>query len=410
MTTPLPPDPAIEQHRRLALSLLNPTPAQIDHGLQLHAHATVIDTYGFSAVAVPDVPSLLIARQQGATPTQLSRLLVQNIMTNMAIDLVQGAYFSQAWAASGVTCVNRNSGEETNVLDRLIRRLGHNTFVTDSLPATLTRATTADDIRCAKAAGKHCFLLTTNAVPLLNRLDSVESELSLIPIFRQLGVRMMHLTYNRRNLIGDGCAEPSDAGLSDLGIHTVKELNRQGIIPDLAHSSARTCLDAARHSTKPIVISHACCQALSPHCRNKSDDQLRAVADTSGFIGIAAIPAFLGGHGDIRAFLDHIDHAVKTIGADHVAIGTDVPYFPPGFQEALAQAQALPQPEFKVFDSLWHTNDRLFDPHWNQPTMVQSLAWTSWPIFTIGLVQRGYSDTQILKILGGNFLRVLQNA
>jgi membrane dipeptidase len=407
-STSFPPDPAIEQNRDLALSLLSPTPAQIQRGLELHAHATVIDAYGFSAIASPDLPSLFKARDQGAAPSHLARLLAQGLMTNMASDPLQAHYFSQAWAASGVTCVNRNSGEESNLLERLIRRLGHNTFVTDALPQTLTRATTPDDIRAAKAAGKHCFLFTTNAVPLQGRLDSIESELSLIPIFRQLGVRMMHMTYNRRNLIGDGCAELSDGGLSDLGIHAVAVMNQQGVIPDLAHSSARTALDTARHTTKPIVVSHACCQALNNHCRNKSDALMRAVADTGGFVGIAAMPAFLGGDGTIRAFLDHIHHAVTTIGIDHVAIGTDVPYFPPGFHDAMAQAQTLPPSEVKVFDSLWPPNDALFRPEWNQPHMLQSLAWTNWPIFTVGLVQRGYSDSQILKLLGANFLRVLQ--
>jgi len=248
--------------------------------------------------------------------------------------------------------------------------------------------------------------LTTNGVPLPRSFRSTEEGVSSIQTFAQLGVKMMHLTYNRRNLIGDGCGEESDAGLSDFGVAVVKEMSRFGVIVDVAHSGNQTGIDAARHSSKPIVISHATCRALSAHCRSKTDEVIRAVADTGGFIGICCMSAFLQGSGDIIALLDHIEYAVKLVGADHVAIGTDTVALCHNTQ-AQEMANSGNRPCRLAFESLWPEGDELFNPHWYQPHMWQSLTWTNWPLFTVGLVQRGLSDEQIRKIIGSNALGVM---
>ena len=137
---------------------------------------------------------------------------------------------------------------------------------------------------------------------------------------------MMHLTYNRRNPIGDGCAEPANAGLSDFGRAVIAEMNKVGVIIDVAHSGWRTCQEAAEASARPIVSSHSACAALNHHHRCKPDDVMRAIADKGGTLGITNVPAFLGGSGCIDALLDHIDHAVQVVGVDHVTIGTDRAY------------------------------------------------------------------------------------
>lgn len=216
---------------------------------------------------------------------------------------------------------------------------------------------------------------------------------------------MMHLTYNRRNMVGDGCAEPGNAGLSDFGRAVVAEMNRVGVIVDVAHSGWRTSLEAAQMSERPIVASHSACCALNLHHRNKPDEVIRAIADTRGYIGICAVPAFLGGRGDIHALLDHIDHVARTFGVDHVAIGTDAAYV----SRRSEQEQAKVPPRRRTrpgWEHLWPADDPLFDLQWQQEHQRLSLAWTNWPLFTVGLVQRGYSDDDIQKILGGNVLRV----
>jgi hypothetical protein len=153
-----------------------------------------------------------------------------------------------------------------------------------------------------------------------------EEELRHIRVFFQLGCRMMHLTHNRRNPIGDGCAEPANAGLSDFGRAVVQEMNRVGTIVDVAHSGWQTCLDAARASKRPVVVSHSCAWALNHHHRCKPDEVIRAVVDTGGTMGITNVPAFLGTKGDIGTMLDHIDYVAGKFGVDHVTIGTDRAY------------------------------------------------------------------------------------
>jgi membrane dipeptidase len=125
-------------------------------------------------------------------------------------------------------------------------------------------------------------------------------------------------------------------------------------------------------------------------------------------MGITNVPPFLGRTGDIAALLDHIDHVAKTFGVEAVTIGTDRPY-----QSLLADAAWEQVPSRgrsrTRWEALWSPDDPLFGPEWKQESMVQSLLWTNWPLFTVGLVQRGYSDDDIRKIVGGNILRVARD-
>jgi len=267
----------------------------------------------------------------------------------------------------------------------------------------LCRAVTPDDIVAAKEEGRHCLYPIANGVPLPQDWVSVQEELRYIRVFFQLGCRMMHLTYNRRNMIGDGCAEPADAGLSDFGHAVIAEMNRVGVLVDVAHSGWRTSLEAAQVSERPMAASHSACCAVHEHHRGKPDEVIRAICDTGGYIGICCIPAFLGGGGDIRAMLDHIDHVVQKFGAEHVTIGTDVAYTS---SRAGEESAKIPRrgPTRSRWEALWRPDD--FGPEWRQEHQRQSMAWTNWPLFTVGLVQRGYSDDDIRNILGGNVLRV----
>ena len=218
---------------------------------------------------------------------------------------------------------------------------------------------------------------------------------------------MMHLTYQRRNMIGDGCGEASDGGLSDFGRAVVAEMNRVGVIVDVAHSGWKTSLDAAKTSQKPMVASHTVCAALNEHIRSKPDEVIKAIVDTGGMVGICCIPSFLGGTGDIAAMMDHIDHVVRKFGPDHVGIGTDVAYTS---RNSAAENKKIP-PRHKAraeFRSLW-PDGSLTAPATAHPKARQSMAWTNWPLFTVGMVQRGYSDEDIRKILGGNMLRVARD-
>ncbi|MBI3879096.1 MAG: membrane dipeptidase, partial [Verrucomicrobia bacterium] len=283
-----------------------------------------------------------------------------------------------------------------------IKRLARFTFATDLGREDCFKATKPDDIAAAKKAGKLCLYFTTNGVPLRQQWESVRDELRLIRIFQELGVRMMHLTYNRRNPIGDGAGEANDGGLSDFGHAVVAEMNRLGVIVDVAHSGWRTSLDAAKASKRPMVASHTTCAGLYKHFRGKPDETVKAICDTGGLIGICCIPRFLGGAGDIGAFLDHIDYAVKKFGSEHVAIGPDISYVSRNDEAERAKIpKRTSTGSAAKWEHLWPVDDYRPKPH-----AEQSLAWTNWPLFTVGMVQRGHSDETIRKILGENALRV----
>jgi membrane dipeptidase len=264
------------------------------------------------------------------------------------------------------------------------------------LPDFVARAATPDDVRTAKKQNKHALYFSGNGVPLPQNWDTIPEELGYIRLFFQLGIRMMHLTYNRRNMLGDGCAEPSNAGISDLGRAAIAEMNRVGVIVDVAHSGWRTSLEAAKASSKPMVASHSAAAGLNAHIRAKPDEVIRAIADTGGYIGICCIPSFLGRTADLQAMLDHIDYVVKRFGADHVAIGTDVAYSP-------APVKVPSRKTRSRFEYFWPP-----DAFTKYPSRSASMDWTNWPYFTVGMVQRGHSDADIQKILGGNTLRVTE--
>jgi membrane dipeptidase len=175
-------------------------------------------------------------------------------------------------------------------------------------------------------------------------------------------------------------------------------MNRVGVLVDVAHSGWRTSLEAAKTSRLPVVASHSGCAAVHHHIRCKPDDVIRAIVDTGGLVGICCIPSFLGG--GITALLDHIDYMVRTFGIDHVAIGTDVAYAAPPAPNP-AQSPPRSRRSRSRFEALWPSGSL-----GSMPEQQLTLAWTNWPLFTVGLVQRGYRDADIEKVLGRNMLRV----
>ncbi|NKB68492.1 MAG: dipeptidase [Candidatus Latescibacteria bacterium] len=393
---------AMQRARDTALRLLQPSGRDLQYGLDLHAESVVCDTYGFAPRAALDGQALSRAAEEGASAAELAAMREEMGMTRMATDPVERREFESAWKAAGVTCVFQNAGEEGQAVPRLMKRLARFTYTTDILRDLVSRAVWPEDVEAAKKAGRHCLYLSGNGVPLPQDWVSVEEELGYIGLFYQLGIRMMHLTYNRRNMIGDGCAEPSNAGLSDFGRAVVAEMNRVGVLVDVAHCGWQTSLEAAQLSERPMVASHSVCCALHSHVRGKPDPVIRAIVDSGGYIGICCIPAFLGGRGDITALLDHVDHVARTFGADHVTIGTDRAYSSTTPVVPTATGGRSGRPRWEYF---WPPNT--FGAQWEKADMVESLAWTNWPLFTVGLVQRGYSDEDIRRIIGGNMLRVL---
>jgi membrane dipeptidase len=391
-------NPKILAARSAALAVLKPSQKDLEHALELHAKSLVVESYGFSPRSAIDGDKMREAIEAGATSRELEDLYTEMLLMRVADDASQVDEYLQAWDASGVTCVIQNAGEEGSAPTRLLKRLAHFTYLTDKLRDRVSRAATPDDIEAAKKQGRHCLYLTGNGVPLPQEWNSAAEELTYVRLFFQLGIRMMHLTYNRRNVLGDGCAEAANAGISDLGRAAIAEMNRVGVIVDVAHSGWQTSLEAAKASSKPMVASHSGAVSIHRHIRSKPDEVVRAICDTGGYVGVYSVSSFLGRGGDLNAMLDHIEYLVKKFGAGHVAIGTDIAYTP---QRAEAESRKMGRrPKSRPrYEALWPpgTSDSQSHP---------SLAWTNWPMFTVGMVQRGIADADIQKILGGNVMRV----
>ena len=385
------------------LDVLKPTDAQLERGLELHAGLITCETFGFLPSAFTDELvkewNELRDGHVGARELRWRTGMLRGI--SAARDEQGADDFTTAIRASGLTCMVQTVAEG-KCREEDIKRMAMSLHNCRVFRKHMFQAGSTDEIRMAKEQGRTAVIWSCNGPPIVGRLEDRDEELSWIQTWYNLGIRLMHLTYNRRNVIGDGCAEPANGGLSLLGRDLVKEMNRVGIIVDTPHSGKQTTLDAAAVSEKPIMASHTGAEAVLDHMRCKSDEEIKAIAGTGGLIGVYVLGNMLGPNATLNTMLDHMDHMAKLVGADHVSIGTDTCY-QGDWPEAIS---GYPNARF---DPQWWGN-------WNKenhplpPTdeaAAGSLAWTNWPLYTVGLVTRGYSDDDIEKIMGGNFMRVL---
>ncbi len=223
--------------------------------------------------------------------------------------------------ASGLTAVNVTLGYVAGPdepFEYTVRTIGIWDRILEQRSADLIKVRTAADILRARDTGRIGIIYGfQNAAQVGDRLDRIDT-------FGDLGVRVIQLTYNPSNQIGDGSMAPQNRGLTDFGRQVVVRLNERRIMVDLSHSGERTCLDAIAASQRPISINHTGCRALCDLPRNKTDAELRGVAEKGGFVGIFFMPFLsLSGHATAEDVVAHIDHAVNVCGEDHVGIGTD---------------------------------------------------------------------------------------
>jgi membrane dipeptidase len=252
------------------------------------------------------------------------------------------------------------------------------------------------DIRQAKQAGRFGILFGfQDSTPLQGDLNKLE-------IFDNLGVRIVQLTYNVRNLAGDGCLEPANGGLSRYGHALIEAMNERGMLVDLSHCGQRTTAEGIATSRQPVSITHSGCNEVSRHPRNKDDAELRALAERGGVIGIYLMPFLVAQRppkmGDVIA---HIEHAVKVCGEDHVGIGSDLSTTPiDGSEEYWRQHRAFVSRRIEQgIAAPGEDPDILFTVgDLNHARRMELIASE--------LSTRGHSAARIEKILGGNFLRL----
>lgn len=255
----------------------------------------------------------------------------------------------------------------------------------------LTQVATVKDILQAKKDGRVGIILGwQNATPIENDLDR-------LALFHALGVRIIQITYNERNLLGNGCYERTDEGLSRFGVDAIREMNRLRILIDLSHVGDRTTLEVIELSEKPVACTHANARAFFNHVRNKTDEALKLIAEKGGVIGANAFPLFLrkGFESTLEDYVDAIDDLVERVGIDHVGIGTDFTQDQPKpFFDWIFSQQGTKRQEETIAYPVVHPRKM------ETPDKLSNVA--------LELYRRGYGQEDVTKILGGNWLRLFQ--
>ncbi len=305
--------------------------------------------------------------------------------------------------ASGLTAFNLTLGPVTGEADpfeaTLCDMAAWDAFI-QAHPLALRKVHAAADITAAKRQGQ------VGVVYGMQNTTALGGEPDRVHALAQLGVRVMQLTYNVRNAVGDGATVPDDRGLTSFGAQVVERLQVEGVLVDLSHSSENTCLDALALARRPLVISHSGCRAVADHPRNKSDAELRRLADGGGVIGIYFMP-YLRESGQPHAadLLAHLEHALQVCGEDHVGIGTDggITHFDdPAAYRQLLQVD-IDQRAAAGIGAPGETADvGLYLPDLCGVDQFRRLAEL--------LSRRGHADSRIAKILGGNLARVMDDA
>jgi membrane dipeptidase len=270
----------------------------------------------------------------------------------------------------------------------------------DAHPDVLMRIRQAGDIAEAQSAGR------TGLIYGLQDGVAFEDDIERLEALHWLGIRVIQPTYNRRNLLGDGCMEPADAGLSRAGIEAIARMNALGILIDLSHCGRQTAADAIAASSRPVAFTHTGCFALAEHPRHRTDAELKAVADTGGVNGIFIMPYLSKGRqptaGDVIA---HVEHAIDVAGEDHVSIGTDGTVSPTGLTEEYKEqfrAETRRRKELGIAAPFETEDGYLFAADLNTPRRFETLAGL--------LLDRGHSEARVEKILGSNLHRVFGDA
>lgn len=320
-----------------------------------------------------------------------SALHRQALVLDMTMPMLQGSDLKRFWAAlsrmrhSGYSYVSLTiAADHTSTWE---------TFRNIALLRTLLArrrwirfVSKTEDIRQAKADRKLAVGMNFQGTVPIGR------HLKLIRVFYRLGVRHMLMAYNTSNLVGFGCHDAVDEGLTPYGRAVIREMNRVGMLVDIAHTGYRTSMETIETSEAPVVISHGNVWAIHQHPRCYRDDQIRAVAATGGVFGITGFGLFLGSAGaSVDQFVRHVDHVVQLVGPEHVGLGSDYVYDMPAFQVyAAAESEKFPE------DGGYHA------------ASLTQLEIEQVPEITEALLRLGYSEHDVCGILGGNWMRVLE--
>ena len=295
--------------------------------------------------------------------------------------------------ASGITAVNLTVSSAPNVADTF-RDMGYWERELQAHPDVLLKIYSVADLRRAKETRRLGLIYGFQNASML------EGDASNLDVFQRFGVRIIQLTYNDRKLLGDGCLEPANAGLSRHGRDVVARMNELRMLVDLSHCGLQTTADGIATSSRPVAITHSGCRGVFDHPRSKSDDILRALANKGGVIGIYMMP-FINAQGQPMAadLVKQIEYAVKVCGEDHVGIGSDLSITPHVVNaEYEAKHRRFVEGRKARGIAAPREEDYMFVKDLNVPRRLEMIADQ--------LQSRGHSAARVEKIIGANWLRL----
>jgi membrane dipeptidase len=371
--------------------MFNLTQEQEERALRLHHEATVIDSLG----GYEEYPVEMKKRIDTLIAEKVPYMTIIERITKIdAFEMPQeaGEEWELARRASGMSAISATMGpygREMFSFENAIKDIAVYQYKFDTIQK-LIKVCSSKDIERAKREDKLGIILN------FQNTTHIGSDVDNIDFFYSLGIRQIQMTYNDLNLVGAGCTERRDAGLSRFGVKVVERMNKLGILVDLAHTGYQTSMDVIEVSSKPVAFTHTICRAVHDHDRGKVDAQLDAIARKNGYVGIAVVPMFISPRSDasLEDFLKHVDHAAKIVGTDKLGIGTDhLESYPPLADKM--NKEALEKLGFQKK----HGVDLLRKTKGYR-------GWRDFPNLTRALISRGYSDEAVKGILGGNFLRI----
>ena len=392
--------------------------------LEFHKDTLVVDTKLSVNQGIIYTDRMREAMSEWVAEGRLSRSQIWAQLCAMSVKELQESpdarrQYLDFWEEAGVTV-----GSSTYVgphppdgaFETAVGALGQGRATVDAMGDDVRLVLTVDDLeQVYKDRVRGIIFDFQDTTPIGGDLDRLD-------LFHDMGLRIVQLTYNLRNLVGDGCTERYKTGLTYFGIEVVERLNELKMMVDVSHCSQQVGWDAIEFSESPVIVTHSSSNAVCYHDRGKDDDLAKAIADNGGFFGVAAIAGFIRDdtNATLDDFADHVEHLVDVMGIDHVGVGSDKcgpgpgtetmfefpPELGPFSTSYLYDADADARIKPGGFDWIgFRPEHRLSDQH-RMPDFDQP---TDWPNITVKLAERGFNEDELRKLLGLNFLRVFRD-
>ncbi len=339
----------------------------IERARELHAEFPVVDCHG-------DIPMDLWRRRRAGEPAPLADDYLPRLRTGGVRIEFMTVGGDQPLTMDGV---GRPEIRALELVDDVV-----------------SEAENHDEIQIVRTKSDLDLALAGDGIGIILHLEGMaplRGSSAILRSLHRLGIRSAQPTWNMRNAVADGVGEPIPSGLSARGRELIAELHELGAVLDVSHLAAHGFWDLVELVDGPIVASHANAAAIWPHPRNLEDDQIWAIASSGGVIGACFFPAFIGEEPSLERLLDHVDHIVSLVGVDHVAVGPDYVEF---------------ARDLMIADMTYGTAAIDYGDAFDFPDGLRSIE--TLPVFTAGLLERGYAETDVAKVIGGNALRVLR--